>query len=45
MPRINAKKLYHEKKQAKRAKMPAADIFFFTLALRFSTFRDRFKLV
>ena len=28
MPQINAKKLYHEKKQAKRAKMPAADNFF-----------------
>ena len=29
MPRINAKKLYHEKKQAKQAKMPAAGNFFF----------------
>ena len=29
MPRINAKKLYHEKKkQAKRAKMPASGNFF-----------------
>ena len=26
---INAKKLYHEKKQAKRAKMPASGNFFF----------------
>ena len=28
MPQINAKKLYREKKQAKRAKMPAAGNFF-----------------
>ena len=28
MPRINAKKLYREKKQAKQAKMPASGNFF-----------------
>ena len=28
MPRINAKSLYREKKQAKRAKMPASGNFF-----------------
>ena len=38
MPRINAKKLHHEKKQVKRAKMPTAGNFFFTLALRFQLF-------
>ena len=28
MPRISAKNLYHEKNQAKRAKMPASGNFF-----------------
>ena len=45
MPQINAKKLYRKKEQAKQAKMPVVGNFFFTLALQFSTFRDRFKLV
>ena len=38
MPRINAKMLYHEKKQAKGAKMPAAGKFFSHLHCDFQLF-------
>ena len=45
MSRINVKKLYSEKKQAKWAKKPAAGEIFFTFTLQFSVFSDGYKLV
>lgn len=39
------KNLYHAKKQAKQAKKPDEDAFFFTLTLRLSTFHNSFRLL
>ena len=38
------KKVVTQKKQANRAKKPAAGEFFFTFVFWFSSFHDRFKL-
>ena len=44
-PRINIKKLYHEKKQAMQAKKPATGKKFFTSSLWLSMLCDGFMLV